>query len=387
MAYGKVSASYWHDKKIRALSERARYLMLYLMSCPHGNRLGLFLLDPGYVAADLSTNGDEPVIWTRNDVAEGLTELRDRGRIRWDIERRVLFVRHYIRHNTLINQSVAIGAINELRNVPDTPLLKDLLEAIIEHKTGPKGQTRAYLDDLEEEIRRRCTAFGITGVDTEEIHNAGHNEEQARRAQARATVPSRSSPLRSDPVLTDPTLPSDGEHRREDDLTIEDGPTADEPLEGGTRDSASLMSPPDEQPLGEQITSSLPQARQNIVRIHGDTEEPVRIGGHDVGVGIEIAAFRRLCEAERDPPHIIAAAIAYIPEVCELERPVSLARWGAADDGPEIYERCVGRAYQDAPAAPVGASVKRLSRMSAHELADRKKLLRGQVEELRGGAG
>ena len=43
---------------------------------------------------------------------------------------------------------------------------------------------------------------------------------------------------------------------------------------------------------------------------------------------------------------VIAAAIAYIPAVSNLEPPVSLARWGAKDGRP-IYEQCLDRAYRE----------------------------------------
>ena len=51
MAYGRIEETFWHDPKIRALSEDGRNLMLYLLTCPRKNRLGCFALDPFYAAA------------------------------------------------------------------------------------------------------------------------------------------------------------------------------------------------------------------------------------------------------------------------------------------------------------------------------------------------
>ncbi len=103
----------------------------------------------------------------------------------------------------------------------------------------------------------------------------------------------------------------------------------------------------DDDNLEREIKKHRPKAKLNIIAIHGGTEKPVTIEGHRVGVGIEIDVYKRLCRDGHDPPEIIAAAIAYIPVVSDLQPPVSLARWGA-EDGRPIYEQCVGRAYKEA---------------------------------------
>ena len=102
----------------------------------------------------------------------------------------------------------------------------------------------------------------------------------------------------------------------------------------------------DDQDLEQAIRKHLPQARKNIIAIHGDTEMPVSIEGHPVGVGVEIEVYKRLCREGHAPPEVIAAAIAHIPSVSNLEPPVSLARWGA-EDGRPIYEQCLDRAYRE----------------------------------------
>lgn len=103
----------------------------------------------------------------------------------------------------------------------------------------------------------------------------------------------------------------------------------------------------DDSEIERELKKHQPTAKLNIVAIHGGTSKAVEIEGHKVGVGIEIDVFKRLCREGRDPPEIIAAAIAFIPVVSDLEPPVSLARWGAADGMP-IYEQCVAKAYKEA---------------------------------------
>lgn len=331
MSYSRLQDGYWHDDVIRELTERARYFMLYLLSCPHGNRLGLFVLDPGYAASDLTCGGAE---WEPLHVTEALLELRDRGRISWDQQARVVFVRNYIRYNSLANQSVVKGAIRDLESIPKTPLLGELLEVVLSEMEDDEGNPkRNHYGELAEALRERGAR-----VDPGRSHRAGHGVEHGaehsdghRGTRARARAPSLPTPTEPSPpepsqAVTDPPQPGRGEHGGEDG---EDGES-----------------------LEVEIRKALGTARTNIVHIHGGTDQPVEIHGHQVGVGLEVEAFRRLCREGRDPPHIIAAAIRFLPEVTELEPPVSLARWGA-DDGPAIYEACIGRAYKEEPPAAV----------------------------------
>ena len=126
MAYGRIEETFWHDPKIRALSEDGRNLMLYLLTCPHKNRLGCFALDPFYAAADLQ--------WDVGRARTALVELTDAGRVEWDAEHRVIFLIRFLKYNTLENQKVVKGALNDLRALPDTKLLEGLLASLEENK-------------------------------------------------------------------------------------------------------------------------------------------------------------------------------------------------------------------------------------------------------------
>ena len=76
MMYGRVYASIWSDPAFRGMSGDGQLMELYLRSCPHRKRLGLFSLQPGYAAADLQ--------WKPDRVNTVLLEVEAAGRIRWD---------------------------------------------------------------------------------------------------------------------------------------------------------------------------------------------------------------------------------------------------------------------------------------------------------------
>ena len=72
--YGKIETGFWHSSKIRQLSEKTKFLTLYLLSCPHGNAVGCFVLHDGYISADLG--------WSADTVAHCIEELVDKKVIR-----------------------------------------------------------------------------------------------------------------------------------------------------------------------------------------------------------------------------------------------------------------------------------------------------------------
>jgi len=89
-------------------------------------------------------------------------------------------------------------------------------------------------------------------------------------------------------------------------------------------------------------------ARENICYIHGGTERDVQILGQRVGVGIEMNRFKAMVQEQGRDPELVARAIRFLPEVTNLQPPVSLARWGDEDDGWAIFQQCEGLAMREA---------------------------------------
>ena len=69
--YGRVHATFWSSHTIKALSEDARTLALYLMTCPHATIVGCFRLPDGYACEDLG--------WVSERVKKGFDELLANG--------------------------------------------------------------------------------------------------------------------------------------------------------------------------------------------------------------------------------------------------------------------------------------------------------------------
>lgn len=69
--YGRVHATFWSSKTITGMSDDAKMLALYLMTCSHNTIAGVFRLPDGYIAEDLG--------WQSERVSKGFAELFRNG--------------------------------------------------------------------------------------------------------------------------------------------------------------------------------------------------------------------------------------------------------------------------------------------------------------------
>jgi hypothetical protein len=74
--YGKVHNTFWSSDTLKGLSDDARFLALYLLTCPHGNIAGVFRLPVAYAIEDTG--------WTSERLRNGFETLSDAGFIRRD---------------------------------------------------------------------------------------------------------------------------------------------------------------------------------------------------------------------------------------------------------------------------------------------------------------
>src|SRR5690606_8097772 len=89
MAYSKFERHTWHDERFRGWKRDVRDMWKYILTSPHTNRLGCFVLDPMYAAADLSAADDR---WSEARAEAAIRELEQTGRIRYDWSTRLLLI-------------------------------------------------------------------------------------------------------------------------------------------------------------------------------------------------------------------------------------------------------------------------------------------------------
>jgi hypothetical protein len=130
--YGKLKTSFWRNQKVRLLSDQSKLLAAYLISCPHGNALGCFVLPLGYICEDLG--------WVIETVSERLAELFRIGYFERDEKTDLFRIIPWWEHNTLENPNVAKRALAEFSGLPNCELKHHLAESMEQFaKWFPKG--------------------------------------------------------------------------------------------------------------------------------------------------------------------------------------------------------------------------------------------------------
>ena len=120
--YGKIETALWHNPKVRGLSESARLLYLYMISCPHGNSLGCFVLPDGYISADLK--------WDQRQVSKLVNELVAGRLIERSETSSLIRIIGWFGHNTIENQRVAMAANDTLKTLPNDDVFANLIKEL-----------------------------------------------------------------------------------------------------------------------------------------------------------------------------------------------------------------------------------------------------------------
>lgn len=152
--YTRVESRFWQDEKMRAVSDDARYLMLYLLTSPHRNILGLYFLPSPYACFDLG--------WDEKRFHKGLQELLKAGSVKYDTTTHVVLVQNYLKHNPLENPNQVKSAIDKLDEIPQTALFQEFLTVVEQYN---KQYNKPFMKPLIERLRERLRQPG-TGSET-----------------------------------------------------------------------------------------------------------------------------------------------------------------------------------------------------------------------------
>jgi hypothetical protein len=108
--FGKVHTQFWASTSVRELSEDARMLALYLLTCPHGTIAGVFRLPDGYACEDLK--------WSSERVSKGFHELFRKGFAnRCETTKWVWVLKHF-EWNALENPNQRKSAVKVCSQIP-----------------------------------------------------------------------------------------------------------------------------------------------------------------------------------------------------------------------------------------------------------------------------
>jgi len=119
--YAKIYTVIWRSRKFSRLdSDDARYLYLYLHSCPHSNLIGCFPLPEGYALADLG--------WDSERYRKAMDSLSKAFLVGFDRDEMLVRIVDFIRHDPFTNPKHAAGAVKVAMSLPDCEEKQRLIE-------------------------------------------------------------------------------------------------------------------------------------------------------------------------------------------------------------------------------------------------------------------
>lgn len=124
--HGKIETGIWQNRRVRALTEDARTLLIYLYTSPHSTAASAYVLPMSYASHDLQ--------WTPERVQEGFRQLSLKPFALRDEATEVVFLAGWWEHNKPENPNVAGYAAKLLLALPDCQLkanaIKDMRDEV-----------------------------------------------------------------------------------------------------------------------------------------------------------------------------------------------------------------------------------------------------------------
>ena len=144
--YGRVQTAFWNHPKIRALSEDGRTAALYLLTSPHSNSIGSYLLPYGYAVDDLQ--------WHMERVQEAFAELYRKGFAKRFENGRHIAICDFVEWNKAENPNVVKAMIKQFDQLPTDPAKVYAARGILSHGGWIPVADRKRLETLSEPIRK-----------------------------------------------------------------------------------------------------------------------------------------------------------------------------------------------------------------------------------------
>ncbi len=121
--YIRVATKFWQDEKVRALGDDSKLLYLYVLTSPHSNMAGYYVLPKPYVAYDLN--------WLPERLDKAFSKLLHHGLIKYCKQSDVVLIPNFLKYNPMQNQNQAKGAARRVAELPSNTL-RDDFEVVLE---------------------------------------------------------------------------------------------------------------------------------------------------------------------------------------------------------------------------------------------------------------
>ncbi len=126
--YGRVYCSFWTSTDVQSMSDDAKLLAVYLLTCSHGTIAGACRLPDGYACEDLG--------WTPERVSKGFIELFERGFANRCETTKWTWIRKFLEWNQPENPNQWKAARKIVNQIPDQCSWKADFLAVFRQMSG-----------------------------------------------------------------------------------------------------------------------------------------------------------------------------------------------------------------------------------------------------------
>jgi len=119
--YYRISPRFWQDERVMRWDDDTRLLALYLLTCPHRNMTGLYVLPLSYAAEDLG--------WDMDRIRMAFQRLSNEGFCTYHEPTRTILIHNALKYDSPSTEKHITGWVKVLKELPETPLLAGLLAA------------------------------------------------------------------------------------------------------------------------------------------------------------------------------------------------------------------------------------------------------------------
>lgn len=165
-SYGRVHTAFWSDPPTRDMSERGRMLALYLLTSPHSNMVGAYLLPDAYVADDMG--------WTLSEVKKIILELIENGFCKRFRDGRHIAICKFLKYNPVENSNAGKSIARQFCQLPKDSALEDVVGFLIE-------QSDKLPESFSNDLR---TVRGSHTQEQAQEQSHAHEQDTARAAPA-----------------------------------------------------------------------------------------------------------------------------------------------------------------------------------------------------------
>ena len=138
MRYQKIESRIWNDEKFIELTPVQQRLFLYILTCPHGNLIGLFVLKKGYILEDLKV--------LPKDLERDFEVVLKSGMIGYDPKTGLVWVKNFLKHNPLTNPNQHKAVPKIIDELPKSYLIQEFIGS---HNGDLKGVSKDFARTFE----------------------------------------------------------------------------------------------------------------------------------------------------------------------------------------------------------------------------------------------